>query len=115
MTGEGRLLLGLPSEGLEEASGSEEQPASLIVSPNYEVVFLSPSPGLEAELGRFCDRVGREVGVLFRISRQSLERAAAAGLSVQDILGALSRGSRSPLPSNVEHEIRSWMGGAETA
>jgi hypothetical protein len=115
MTGDGRLLLGAPREGLEEPPGDDQRPAALIVSPNYEVVFLSPSPGLEAELGRFCDRVGREVGVLFRISRQSVRRAAAAGLLVQDVLGALSRGSRSPLPSNVEHEIRSWMGGTDTA
>ena len=32
------------------------------VQPNYEVVFLSPSPGLEAELGRFCERMAGTSG-----------------------------------------------------
>jgi hypothetical protein len=109
MTGDGRFLLGLPHEG-RESPPPEEQAAVLIVSPNYEVVFLAPSPGLEAELGRFCERVGREIGVLFRITRQSLERAAATGLTAGDVQGALARGSKSPLPSNVAHEIQSWMG-----
>jgi len=113
VTGDGRFLLGLPREGFEEAA-LEEQAGTLIVSPNYEVVFLSSNPGLEAELGRSCDRVGREVGVLFRITRHSMERAALSGIAVEDVLGALTRRSRSPLPSNVEHEIRAWMGDKTT-
>ena len=112
ITGDGRYLLGLPHEG-REPQPSGEQAAVLIVSPNYEVVFLAPSPGLEAELGRFCERVGREIGVLFRITRQSMERAAAAGLTVNDVQAAFARGSKSPLPSNVAHEIQSWMGERE--
>ena len=79
------------------------------MQPNYEVVFLTRSPGAEAELGRFCERIGREVGVLFRITRASLGRARAAGLDAGMVRAALMRGSRSPLPSNVEHEIDGWM------
>jgi len=112
VTGTGRTLLGLPHEGAsgtEEAS-SEESPA-LIVQPNFEVVFFSPSPGFEASLGRYCERVGREVGVLFRFTRQSLRRAGAAGIDADQVLRELARGSRSPVPPNVEHEIRGWMGG----
>jgi hypothetical protein len=112
VTGTGRTLLGLPREGapgLEDAA-SQESPA-LIVQPNFEVVFFSPSPGFEAALGRYCERVGREVGVLFRITRQSLQRAGAAGIDADQILQELARGSRSPVPPNVEHEIRGWMGG----
>ncbi|HEY9594459.1 MAG TPA: helicase-associated domain-containing protein, partial [Spirochaetia bacterium] len=107
MTDTGRLLLGLPRDGLPDP---EETPAELIVQPNYEVVFLSPSPGAEAELGRFCERVGREVGVLFRITRQSIERATRAGMTADSVIATLSQGSKSPLPVNVAQEIRGWMG-----
>jgi len=112
VTGTGRTLLGLPGEGAPgpgEASGQDSP--TLIVQPNFEVVFFSPSPGVEAALGRYCERVGREVGVLFRITRQSLRRAGAAGIEADQILQELARGSRSPVPPNVEHEIRGWMGG----
>jgi hypothetical protein len=110
MTDVGRLLLGLPRDGLPDPDEEEGGAAgALVVQPNFEVVFLSPSPGTEAELGRFCERIGREVGVLFRITRASLRRAAAAGASAGEVLTVLAHGSRSPLPSNVEHEIRGWM------
>jgi hypothetical protein len=79
------------------------------VQPNFEVVFLSPSPGAEAALGRFCERVGREVGVLFRITHPSLARAAAAGLGPHQVMATLSRASRSPIPPNVAHEVPGWM------
>ena len=114
MTGNGRRLLGLAGEGEESAASAPPETAAteLIVQPNFEIVFLSPSAGAEAILGRFCERIGREVGVLFRLTRQSLTRAAAAGLEVQTVLDALGQGSKSPLPPNVEHEIRGWMGAA---
>jgi hypothetical protein len=106
----GRRLLGIPREGLSPAAEAGRQQAEpLVVQPNYEVVFLSPSPGVEAELGRFCERRGRDVGVLFRISRQSLQRAGAAGFDAEKVIALLTRSSRSPLPSNVVHEIRGWM------
>jgi hypothetical protein len=111
MTQVGRVLLGIPRDGLpsaEETDPYAEDP--LVVQPNFEIVFLSPSPGVEAELGRFCDRIGREVGVLFRISRQSLQKAAAARIDAGQVISLLSRRSRSPLPSNVVHEIKAWMG-----
>jgi hypothetical protein len=110
MTDVGRRLLGIPRDGLSpaaESGGSVGEP--LVVQPNYEIVFLSPSPGVEAELGRFCERIGRDVGVLFRISRQSLQKAGAAGIDAERVISLLTQSSRSPLPSNVVHEIRGWM------
>ena len=120
MTDVGRRLLGIPRDVLppseETGSGAggahpDRAPAEgpLVVQPNFEIVFLAPAPGVEAELGRFCDRVGRGVGVLFRISRQSLQKAGAAGIDAGQVIALLARKSRSPLPSNVVHEIRGWM------
>jgi len=111
MTDVGRRLLGIPRDGLSPG-GEPGRPVGepLVVQPNYEIVFLSPAPGVEAELGRFCERIGRDVGVLFRISRQSLQKAGAAGIDAERVITLLTRSSRSPLPSNVVHEIRGWMG-----
>lgn len=111
VTDTGRTLLGLPHDEAPDAEAVTQGPPALIVQPNFEVVFFSPSPGFEAALGRYCERVGREVGVLFRITRQSLRRAGAAGIGADRILQELARGSRSPVPPNVAHEIRGWMGG----
>jgi len=110
LTDTGRRLLGLPREALPADLGSESryEEAPLVVQPNFEVVFFSPSAEAEAELGRFCERLGRGIGVLFRISRPSLQRAAAAGIAPALIISTLERRSRSPLPANVEHEIRGW-------
>jgi hypothetical protein len=72
-------------------------------------VFLSPSPAAEAALGRFCERMGREVGLLFRMTKQSIQRAAASGLGEVEVLGALARFSRSPIPPNVAHELSAWL------
>jgi hypothetical protein len=115
MTDTGRRLLGIPRDVLAQVdapvppSGGVPADVPLVVQPNYEIVFLSPAPGVEAELGRFCDRVGREVGVLFRISRQSLQKAGAAGIDAEQVIALLRGRSRSPLPANVVHEIRGWM------
>ena len=83
--------------------------ADTVVQPTFEVVFLSPSPAAEAILARFCERKGREVGLLFRLTKHSVTRAAASGLVGEEILGSLARFSRSPIPANVDHEVRGWL------
>jgi len=109
MTDMGRTLLGIPRDGIPDPDLALAPNAELVVQPNFEVVFLAPSPGAEAELGRFCERIGRDVGVLFRITRASVQRAARAGLAAEQVLELLARGSKSPLPSNIVHEVRGWM------
>ncbi len=99
-----------------ELSAAERRaPADILVQPTFEVVFLSPSPEAEAVVGRFGERAGREVGMLFRLTKASIVRAAAAGMGPDDVLGALDRFSRSPVPPNVAHEVAGWLadGGGE--
>ncbi len=117
MTDNGLRLLGIPAGAHPPARDSRREPLGsggrreetpLIVQPNFEIVFLAPAPAAEAELGRFCERIGREIGVLFRINRQSLQKAAAAGMNAEDLVTLLSRRSRNQLPANVMHEIRGW-------
>jgi len=83
--GSRKALLGLAGDGGESSNDAEKAaPAELVVQPNFEIVFLSPSHRAEAVLGRYCERTGREVGVLFRITRRScrgLQRQGSMPLS----------------------------------
>ncbi len=108
LTHVGRRILGLPGDGQEERDLPDDSPA-IIVQPNFEIVFLAPSPAAEAQLGRFCERVGREVGVLFRVTKQSVQRGAESGLRLEQVIDALTRRSRSGLPPNVRQEIEGWL------
>ncbi|MGO9411369.1 MAG: helicase-associated domain-containing protein [Spirochaetia bacterium] len=109
LTHTGRRILGLPGDGHEEREGSDASGAAIIVQPNFEIVFLVPSPAAEALLGRFCERLGREVGVLFRITKQSVRRGAEAGLGLDQVMGPLTQYSRSELPPNVRQEVQGWF------
>ncbi len=115
MTGDGRPCFRLTDTGRRLLARSplpaaEARPATdIVVQPTFEIVFLSPSPAAEAALGRFCERIGREVGLLFRMTKQSIQRAAASGLGEREVVGALARFSRSPVPSNVAHEVNEWL------
>ncbi len=111
LTHEGRRILGLPGDGPGDAPVAVDR--AIIVQPNFEVVVLVPSPSAEAELGRFCERAGRDVGILFRITKESIRRAAAAGLDADQVLGSLRQHARSELPPNVGQEIQGWLNTAD--
>jgi hypothetical protein len=106
----GRFLLGLSETPAEAGGGGGETRADILVQPTFEIAFLSPCPAAEAEIARFAERKGREVGVLFRITKRSISQAAAAGLGPERVIGALAERSKKPVPPNVEREIRGWMG-----
>ncbi len=108
LTSIGRYLLGLAPEFVLDAPASSKTPVR--VQPDFEVVFVSASPALEAALSRFAERRGTGVGVLFRITRDSIMSAAMAGLGAEEVLATLARASSTPVPANVEHEIRAWFG-----
>lgn len=111
----GRYLLEA-AEGFDPDEAASQrhdgETGDIVVQPTFEIAFLSPSPAAEAEIARFAERLGREVGVLFRITKASILRAAAAGLAEGRVIGVLARLSKNPLPPNVEHEVRGWFGRA---
>ncbi|NOT32048.1 MAG: hypothetical protein HOP15_16500 [Planctomycetes bacterium] len=108
LTGIGRYLLRLAPEFTFDAPAPGKTPVR--VQPDFEVVFVSASPSIEAALSRFAERRGSGVGVLFRITRDSILAAAQAGLDADEVLATLARSSTTPVPANVEHEIRAWFG-----
>lgn len=107
LTSAGRYLLGLVPDFTLDGPTPSKTPVR--VQPDFEVVFVAGSPGLEAAISRFADRRGTGVGVLFRITRESIFLAAQAGLGAEDVLTTLASASTVPVPVNVEHEIRAWF------
>ncbi len=101
----GRYLLGA---GEQFAYGSASN-AEIVVQPNFDVVFLGAAPSVEARLSRVADRVGVAPGLVFRITRASVLRAAESGVTADDVIGALSAASSKPVPKNVQREIVGWV------
>lgn len=102
----GRYLLG----AVDSFQYGHETDAEVIVQPNFEIVFLAPAPRLEAQIGRFAERVGPPPGVVFRLTREPILAAAEAGVSRADIVETLKAGSARDLPRNVERQIADWFG-----
>ena len=106
ITDAGRYLLGA-ADDFELAPDSTGR---IVLQPNCDVVFLAPSAKAEADIGRFCERRGRHIGTLFKVTKQSILAAAAAGLKADQVLNTLREYCGPDLPSNVQHEIVSWFG-----
>ncbi len=79
-----------------------------IVQPNFDVVFLAPSPLIEAEIAPFAERKGVKMGLLFRITKSSIFKAAAMGWNSERVLQTLKRVSSKEIPANVVREIEGW-------
>ena len=102
----GRYLLGLADDfELEEAAGGE-----VIVQPNFEVVFLGPRPLAEVEIARFAERRGSHVGLLFKITKSSVMKAAAGGQTAESVFEILGLYCLKAIPNNVQREISGWFG-----
>jgi hypothetical protein len=105
LTSAGRYLLGAADDfSLGEAEGKH-----VVVQPDFEVVFLAPAPRAEAAIARFAQRVGRGIGVMFRLTRASVLAAAEGGMTAAEMADTLRGVSARPLPGNVERQLRDWL------
>lgn len=111
LTDVGRYLFGA---GESFVYGTRES-GGVVVQPNFDVVFLSAAPSLEATIARFAERVGVAPGLTFRLTRASVLGAAEAGVMAEEVIGALSGASSKPLPKNVEREISGWIASVRRA
>jgi hypothetical protein len=103
-----RYLLG----GTDEFRFAAEADGEVVVQPDFEIVFLSATPRIEAELARLAERTGTgHVGALFRITRASVLRAAESGITAEKMLKTLGEAARAPVPANVARQVRDWFGG----
>ena len=107
LTDAGRYLLGLGDDF--DYGHKHETNRVVLVQPNFDIVFMSPSPRAEASLASFTQRQGRGVGALFKITKQSVLTAAAAGISAAKVLETLNNISTKDVPANVTREISGWF------
>ena len=80
------------------------------MQPNFDIVFTGAAPGIESEFAHFAERVGHDVGTLFRITRHAVLAALDSGIEADEILKRLSDNTAKPLPANVASQIRDWAG-----
>ena len=102
----GRYFLGETKHWEWEAATADSQ---VIVQPNFEVTFLGEAAAAEAEIGRFAERRGRQIGALFQITKKSIFAAAVAGMTVETVLATLERVCTREVPANVRREIQGWF------
>ena len=105
LTDVGRYLLGM-TEAFTWPDAAES--TSVVVQPDFEIVFFAANPSLEASIIRFAERIGKGIGVLFRLTRQSIQGATRSGLSGDEILASLNGVCSVPVPDNVAREIAGW-------
>lgn len=106
LTDYGRYLVGI-TRTLH--SGTDATSGTVVVQPNFEIVFLGPDLGAEVSIAHFAERCGRNVGTLFRLTRPKMIQAAARGLTCEAVLKTLRTHSSTPLPENVVAEVKSWF------
>jgi hypothetical protein len=104
MTDAGRYLVGA-AEDFQLGGGESGR---IAVQPNFDVVFLAASSKAESEIARFSERKGRRLGTLFKLTRQSILAAAAAGLTGERVLEILREHCSGEIPGNVAFEISAW-------
>jgi hypothetical protein len=110
--------LRLTELGAEVLSGAEPRrgegaapvPGALIVNPDFEVVVFpdGATPEVLYALSRFSTRVKSDTVATYRLTRESVARAAAGGLSADEIVLALEEHARAAVPQNVAVTIRDW-------
>ena len=107
LTDVGRFMLGM-AENFEYGP-AEETGDEVVVQPNFDIVFLKPSPLAEATIARFAERRSSGVGAQFKITKASVLNAAGSGQSQQQIFETLRRFCAKGIPRNVEREIAGWF------
>jgi hypothetical protein len=105
----------------KEAKGAEEPAVAdltrVVVQPDFTVVLIGLDPAPAADLAPFCDRVQGGAGqgsLTLRLTRDAVLRGVRGGLTAEEMLGRLKRHSSTPVPGNVEQEVRGWCAWVRT-
>ncbi len=110
LTEVGRCLLGEVDEFELDAP---QETGEAVIQPNFEIVFLAPSPIDQIRARTFATPTAalqgpQSVGTLFVIERASVQRAVMAGHDTEQVIAAAGDLSKQPLPANVSRQIRDW-------
>ncbi len=96
--------------GLEIPADAPNNGVALIVNPDHEIIAFpeNSTPNLIQELGRFAKRVKADFALHYHLSHESVQEAAASGMTADEILEILSSHTRHGIPDNVAFSIRDW-------
>lgn len=86
-------------------------PGLMVVQPTFQVIALPPlALDMLCQLSDFANLTRLAEAPEFKLTKESLYRAAQAGYSLDQVIEALQRWSRSALPGNVQREMEEWAG-----
>jgi hypothetical protein len=91
-----------------DCQGGDSTQRALLVQPNFDVIVMAGHMAALFQLIRFATplQVGRVSR--FNITRDTLLRGLAQGLTLDGVLEFLTAGSQKPLPQNVTYTLRDW-------
>jgi|GEM_PF-3732439 len=88
--------------------------ANVILKPDFEIAFLVASAQVESRFALFCERKRHaRVGLLFKVNKASVQRAARIGVTLAQIESTLMQ-CCAKVPQNVHAEICGWHASIET-
>jgi hypothetical protein len=97
----------------EDLVGAPTGSAKVVVQPDFSVVVIGPDPAPAAELAPFCERpkgLAGQGALVFKITRESVLKAVANGLTADQITKRLERHATTAVPANVLKEVATWGG-----
>jgi len=103
VTEDGRTLL-----DPEHDNGVRHPTKTLLVQPNFEVLVVHPESKVVWDLMRSADLVKHDRVSVYSLSKESVIRAAEAGLSAEYIKDFLNKNTGKGVPQNVAHSIDDW-------
>lgn len=106
-------LVGYFGRTYKSGDEADHLASRVIVQPDFSVVVIGLDPGPAAEIAPFCERAPGQGGqgvLTFKITRDSVIRAAGQGLSATAIIARLKKHASVEVPENILREIREWSG-----
>lgn len=107
LTALGAVTLGIEPDEQEGTEGSEKR---IVAHADFEVLLFPEGRDdpLIHELDRFATRVKSENVYHYKLDRDSVTRAIAAGATAEEILAVLEHNARNPVPQNVTFSLAEW-------
>lgn len=92
----------------KQATVATEQPRTLIVQPNFELLLLQPDYLTLYQLLPFTRVEQVEMVSRLTLTQESVRRGVEAGLGVERIVQTLQERSQKELPQNVLYTLQDW-------
>jgi len=83
---------------------------SVVIQPNFDIIVFPEGQDVSLlwPLMQAAEPISHDVALTFRITSDSIYRAAQRGTSADAVLSLLRRHSRSPIPANVVQAMSDW-------